>query len=232
MATYTAPIFNPAVTTDELWRNILAVLGDTGTPTDMHAILKNLASSLSGSFQAGTSDVAPTGASQATVGRPFVGVETTAISTGVRYMAAIWLNAGTTVNNFNFLPGTTGDAGPTDQWMALYTSARVCVAVSADATTTAITASTAVAYAVAHTTAGVATSYVVPTSGVYYVGLMIATSNAPTLVTATGISHVNALPPIATGTSGTGLTTPDSATTPTTAGTITATAATPYFWLT
>ena len=114
--------------------------------------------------------------------------------------------------------------------MALYNSSKVLLATAADATSTAIVANTATSYAVATVAAGAATSFTTTYSGLHYVQLMIATGNSPTLATATGVQVVNAIPPIITGTVGTGQTT--APTFPTTLGTITATATTPYFWLT
>jgi len=157
-------------------------------------------------------------------------VTTAKATSGTLVMSAISLPNNATINNFNFMPGTTGDAGPTNQWMALYDSQRNLLAISADATTTAITASTAVTYPVANVAAGAATSFTTAYAGLYYVGLLIATSNAPTFTSLTTFATVNSLVPILGGTSTASLTSPS--TFPTTAGTITGTAARLYFWLT
>lgn len=166
-----------------------------------------------------------------TVPRSMVTSVTTAKATsGTLVMSAISLPVNATISNFNFMPGTTGDAGPTNQWMALYDSGRNLLAISADGTSTAITASTAVTYAVATTAAGSATSFTTTYSGLYYVGLLIATTNSPTFTTLTTFATTNSLVPILGGTSTASLTSPS--TFPTTAGTITGTAARQYFWLT
>lgn len=225
---------NPIATTlSEIWRNIITDLGYTGTydPSTMDSLLHAFDAALFGSQGVGATGIfPPTGAKGVTFERPLVGVATTAISTGVGQIAAVWLPINTVISNFNFMPGATGDAGPTHQWMALYNSSKVLLATSADATSGVITANTPKAYAVATTAAGAATSFVTTYSGLHLVQLMIATANSPTLATATGVQAINGIAPIITGTVGTGQTT--APTFPTTLGTITATATTPYFWLT
>jgi hypothetical protein len=151
-------------------------------------------------------------------------------TSGTLVMSAIQLPINATISNFNILFGTTGDAGPTNQWMALYDNQRNLLAISADQTSTAITASTVVTYAVATLASGAGTTYVTPYSGLYYVGFLLATANAPTFTGVVGSAIANALVPINAGTSSTGLTTPS--TFPTTAGTITATTNRLYMYLT
>lgn len=226
--------FNPPTTIKEHYQNILYDLGNTAVnPTDLHALLNQLDVSLTAlALATGVNGgQAPTGSLATTAKRPFVAVETTALAgSGTLVLAGCYLQANTKISNFNFFPGTTGDAGPANQWMGLYNSARLQLATSADATSAAITASTTVTYAVATTAAGTVTSFTTTYTGLYYIGLNITTSNAPTFTTATGNAHVNGIVPILAGTSTTGLTAPT--TFPTTATAITATATVPLFWLT
>lgn len=174
---------------------------------------------------------------------PSYGITSSTIAkatSGTLVMSAIELPVNVTINNFNILFGTTGDAGPTNQWMGLYDLNRNLLAVSADQTSTVITASTVVTYAVASVnslpnnpgsgTAVTATSFTTTYSGLYLLGFLLATSNAPTFTGVVGSSIANALPPINAGTSSTGLTSPS--TIPTQAGTITATANRLYMYLT
>jgi len=166
-----------------------------------------------------------------TVPRSMVTSVTTAKATsGTLVMSAVSLPVNQTISNFNFMPGTTGDAGPTNQWMGLYDAQRNLLAISADGTSTVITASTVVTYPVATVAAGAATSYITPYSGLYYIGLLIATTNAPTFTALTTFATVNSLVPILGGTSTASLTAPS--TFPTQAGTITGTAARLHMYLT
>lgn len=170
------------------------------------------------------------------LGETFPRIDVTTVTqakatSGTLVMSAISLPVNQTISNFSFMPGTTGDAGPTNQWMALYDSQRNLLAISADGTSTAITASTAVTYPVATTAASsTATSFTTTYSGLYYVGLLIATTNAPTFTALTTFATINSLVPILGGTSTASLTSPS--TFPTQAGAITGTAGRLYFWLT
>jgi hypothetical protein len=166
-----------------------------------------------------------------TVPRTSVTSETLAMATaGTLMMSAIDLPVNATISNLWFPPGTTGDAGPTTgAWMALYDSGRNLLATSA-ASTTAIVASTPFAFPIATVAAGAATSFTTTYSGLYYIGLVLNTTNAPTLCAQVSFAATNAFVPILGGTSTAGLTAPS--TFPTTAGAITATANRYYFYAT
>ena len=151
-------------------------------------------------------------------------------TSGTLVMSAIQLPINATISNFNILFGTTGDAGPSNQWMALYDNQRNLLAISADGTSTAVTASTVVTYPVATLASGAGTSYVTPYSGLYYLGFALVTANAPTFTGVVGSAIANALAPISCGTSTASLTTPS--TFPTQAGTITGTTGRLYMYLT
>jgi hypothetical protein len=195
---------------------LIATLGSTNTSDGRTDQLKALNAALAAWTPPSSSlALAPTGATGETVPRQG-GVagqsQSIAAATGTLYLSAIYLPINTVVNNFNILIGSTASSGVTHNWMLLATAARVPVAVSADNTTTDLTASTVATYAVANVAAGAATSYVVPASGMYYLGFMMAVATtAPTMAGYTGVAAtVNNLVPKTSGTSNTGATTPPS----------------------
>lgn len=260
MAGGLSPIGNnpPAQTDGELWRNLMMDLGTTGGPgatsglygastidiTEMGPIINQLDSALynyrpAGAGFAGNS--APSGCLAATTLREELTVAAMAFpGSGTLQLAMCHIPINTTIAHFNFLAGTTGDAGPTNQWMGLYDSNRNLLAVSADATSTAITASVVTSYAVAKVNStpqspsgGVstnATSFVTYYTGRYYLGLLIATSNAPTFTASGAVVAANTVVPIKSGSSDTGLTSPSAI--PHQATTITPSADIPYFFCT
>jgi hypothetical protein len=222
-----------AVSLGEIWRNIITDLGGA-TPvdiTEMDSILQALDLAMFNNRQMGIgqSNVGVTGSLYSTIPRNLANTATYAISTGTMILTGVYIPINTTVSNFNFMPGTTGDAGPTHQWMALFGATLNLLAISADATSTAITASTPVTYPVATTAAGASTSYITKGGAIHYLGLLIATANAPVLESFNTLVGANAATPVLSGTSNTGLTTP--LTFPTTATAITATAGTPLMWV-
>lgn len=225
------------VSLGELWRNIIVDIGGASTVdiTTMEAILTAFDSALFG-YRPGGSDsssVGPTGNLGATMSRADINNAALANTTGTLQLTAVYLPINTKISNFNFLAGATGDAGPTNQWMCLMNSSYVLAAISADATTRAITANTEVTYPVATIASGAATSYTTKINGLHYIGQLIATSNAPTFagIAATNLTTaVTTLPPIMSGTSTGSLTTPS--TFPTTYTAPTPTAGMRYQWLT
>lgn len=129
--------------------------------------------------------------------------ETIAQATGSLYLAAVYLPANTIVNSVNFVSGSTGSTGVTHNWGVLASSARKVLGVSVDNTTTDIAANTVQTYALG-------TAVTIPSSGLYYIGQMMAVATtAPTAMGYTGtISTLNAIAPILGGVSNTGATTP------------------------
>ena len=128
-------------------------------------------------------------------------------------MQAIWLPAGTVVNNLITMSGTTASATQTNRWLALYDQNRALLRQGPNTTTTVIAANTLWSDAI--------TAYTTTYSGIYYIGIMTAATTANSLVgvTAAGNAAIRNQAPILTGTSSTGLTT----TAPATAAAITAT---------
>lgn len=138
--------------------------------------------------------------------------------TGVMLSVALPLQAGDIVTSLTFLSGATAAATPTNWWFALYDTAATAALLrqTADQTSTAWAANTA-------KTVALATSYTVPTSGVYRAAVMVAAGTPPTIAgltvqNAAGAGAVVSGQLILAQTSGSGLTTTAPATiaTPTT----------------
>lgn len=156
---------------------------------------------------------APTGYKAESVPRTLAGVNIAGTS-GTLFMQAIWLPAGTVINNLHTMSGTTASATQTNRWMALYDQNRNLIQQTANQTTTVLAANTIY-------TAALSPSYTTTYSGIYYIGFMTAatTTNSWIGVTVAGNAAIRGLTPILTGTSNTGLTT----TAPNPANAITAT---------
>jgi hypothetical protein len=100
----------------------------------------------------------------------------TALTSGVMTSVAIPLQAGDVVTNLTFVSGATAAGTPTAWWFALYdtSSTPALLRQTADQTTTAWAANTV-------KTVALATTYTVPTTGVYYAAVMVTATTAPTL---------------------------------------------------
>jgi hypothetical protein len=123
-------------------------------------------------------------------------------ASGTLFMQAIYLKAGQLVSNITISSATTAANTPTNYFFALYSGARALLAQSTNQTTTAWAANTV-------KTLAMSTPYRVPTSGLYYIGLMMT---ATAVITAKGGTaktggQLAAAVPILHGTSTTGLTT-------------------------
>ena len=133
---------------------------------------------------------------------------------GRQSFCAIYLSAGMVISTITVCSGTTAAGTPTAQWFSLYDANRNKLAVTADDTTTAWGSNS-------YKTLTLSSPYTVPTSGIYYIGVMVAASTVPTMAGFLASTLVINLPPILCGadTTNTGLTTP--ATAPATAATLT-----------
>lgn len=125
---------------------------------------------------------------------------------GREHVTAIKLIAGQTITSISFLSGSTAANAPTNQWFTLRSSARVLLGITNDDTTTAWAGTTV-------KTLNLTTPYVVPTTGTYYVGVMVKATTVPNMISLTGNSVLLGLAPILNGddTTNTGLTTPATA---------------------
>lgn len=135
----------------------------------------------------------------------------TAPASATQQFTAINLVAGQIISTITFVNGATAAGTPLNQWFSLYSAARELLAVTADDTTTAWAANAA-------KTLTLATPYIVPTTGMYYVGCMVKATTVPTLLghTNPASSVLHAIAPILTGTdaTNTALTNPASAPNP------------------
>lgn len=123
-------------------------------------------------------------------------------ASGTLFMQGIYLPAGITVSNILWHSATTAANTPTHWLLGLYDSARNLLATSTDRTNEAWAAQTL-------KTIAMTTPYLVPTSELYYCGLMmtataVITSKGDTAKTS---GSLWAQPPIMSGASSTGLTT-------------------------
>lgn len=126
-------------------------------------------------------------------------------ASGTLFLQAIYLKAGQTVSNITASSATTAAGTPTNYFLALYSglqSAPALLAQSANQTTTAWAANTT-------KTLAMTTPYKVPTSGVYYIGVMMVATTVMTMKggTARTGGTLAGGAPIISGTSTTGLTT-------------------------
>lgn len=141
------------------------------------------------------------------------------LTSGRIHFSAIRLRAGQTVTSISWCSATTAAVAPTNQWFGLWTGAALPVklAVTTDDLTTAWASDT-------WKTLALTAPYVVPTTGVYYMSLLVA---AATPITTYGInmgqSVIAAVAPIVAGNGDSLITTPASANSPQGANTVTAT---------
>lgn len=168
-------------------------------------------------------NLGPTGAVAETIPRYLATTNTSALTSGTLFLQGIYLTAGQLVSNIGIISATTAAGTPTNYFFALYDGNRNLRAQSANQTTTAWAANTA-------KTLAMTTPYRVPTSGMYYIGLMVAATTVPTIHggPAKANAVVSSTIPILHGNSTTGLTT----TLPDPAAAITAGTTSIYAWVT
>lgn len=123
-----------------------------------------------------------------------------ALSSGRLSMVGIYLRAGTPLASLSFMSGGTAGATLTNQWFALFDLNRNLLRQTVNDGATAWAANTV-------KTLALTSAYVVPSSGMYYSGIMVAATTVPTLTGVSSTAQLNALPPVLAGTSTTGLTT-------------------------
>lgn len=134
------------------------------------------------------------------------------LASGTLLLAALPLRAGQVVTNMSFISTGTAAVTPTHWWFALYSQALALLGQTADQVAAAWAAN-------ALKTLALAAPYTVPTTGVYYAGVMVAAATPPTIAGGpTMQAGVSTLTPLLTGNSSTALV----ATAPGTAGAITA----------
>lgn len=97
------------------------------------------------------------------------------LTPAVMTSAALYLVEDDLVSNLTFISGATAAVTPTHYWAALYDTAGNLMSQSADKTSTAWAADTAVTFALG-------TAQRIPKSGLYYAALCVVAGTVPTLV--------------------------------------------------
>lgn len=155
--------------------------------------------------------LAPTGAAAESLLRSLASGSINLVS-GTLMLTAIPLRAGQVVTNLSFISTGTPAGTPTHWFFALYSQALALLGQTADQVAAAWAANTL-------KTLALAAPYTVPTTGVYYAGVMVAATTPPTIAGGpTMQAGVSTLVPLLTGNSSAGLV----ATAPGPAGAITA----------
>jgi len=132
------------------------------------------------------------------------------ISTGRIHHVAIILRAGQVVSSASFLSATTAASVPLNQWFALYSADLTTIlAITADDTTTAWGSNTV-------KTLAFTASYTVPTTGVYYLSIVVKATTVPTFACVNASATANGLTPKTSGHGAGSLTNPASAPAPST----------------
>jgi hypothetical protein len=145
------------------------------------------------------------------------------LTSGTLHMTAIYLVAGDVLTNLKVRGGSSGWATVTHSWGVLTDASLNVVAVTPDDTTATLGVQVTRTFAFT-------SPYTVPTTGLYYVGVMVAGGTTTTLGASAMASAQNGIPPISVATSSTGQTTPPSV--GATMGALTSTTTGPYVWLT
>jgi len=118
-----------------------------------------------------------------TLPRYLVSASQTPVSSIFR-TTAVYLTAGQVVSSITVMTDTTASTTSTNQWAGLFTisgTQLTLVAASAGATTSSMAATTAFTYNIAQIASGASSTYTVPTSGLYYVGVCITSTTMPSL---------------------------------------------------
>ena len=120
-------------------------------------------------------------------------------TSGTLRVVAVYLYAGQVVNNITFATYTTAGAGVSGTWGGLFTlsgSTATLVAATAQQGLSSLAASTYFTWPIAQIAAGASTSYTVPTTGIYYVGVCITATTPPTISGAVAMTANNSAVPL------------------------------------
>jgi len=164
---------------------------------------------------------APTAAFAQTLERDAPITNVAPLTSQKQYFAQVKLHRGETVTSVSWLSATQAAVDPTNQWASLYSPALAKLAVSADAGTVAWAAN-------ALKTFTLASPYLVPTTGNYYLGLMVKAGTVPSLGGLTSTAALNTIPPIMSGYDNTNDALEAPATAPATAAALTVSTTTGY----
>lgn len=162
-----------------------------------------------------------TGAKAETFPRYLAAGSSLAPTSGTMYLVAISVGVPSTISGITFLSGSTALSGQTNWWAALYTPALALIAQTPDLTNTGTWAANT------EKTFSLSTP-VVLAPGMYYVAIMVAATQPPTIQGVATTSTIGPMAPVLMGTSDTGLTT----TAPATAAALTSGVRYPLVYLT
>lgn len=175
----------------------------------------------------------PSGAKGETFSRMDVALGSAGVSlltSATLAVAGIGLASGTVVSSITWVSGTTAANTPLNQWFALYDKNLVQLATTTDDTTTAWAASSAKTLNIATVASGAASTYTIPSTDLYYVGIMVKATTPPTLMGfLSNNAPITGIAPIVSGNSDTSQTTPPAF--PHTATSLTARANIPYAYV-
>ena len=98
----------------------------------------------------------------------------------------VYLVAGQVVSNINFSTGTTAGSTLTGNWAAILTSSGTVVALTAQQGLSAMAATTVFTWPIATTVSGStgtsSSTWTVPTTGIYYIGICVTGTTTPSMV--------------------------------------------------
>jgi hypothetical protein len=165
---------------------------------------------------------APSAALAMTLDRRLItGTVVPALTSGTLRLSAVWIPKGTVVTNITYLCGTAATS-LTNRWYSLFDGSRNLLRTTADNTSAWNAGSTL--------TLPLSSTYTVPADGLYYVGICeVATTPTATRGIASSTGAGIAISPVLNGDSTASLT--NAASTPSTAGTITASGNIPFAYV-
>lgn len=149
----------------------------------------------------------PSGSFRETIATKAALAASQTLTSGTARGSAIFLRAGEVITSITFLTGSTALASGNNQWFALTDASGNRVAITADDTSTAWAAN-------AFKTLNLTSPYTVPTTGVYYLVILVNAGTPPTITASmSNASSVGTINPQASwqDTTNTGLTNPASA---------------------
>jgi hypothetical protein len=121
------------------------------------------------------------------------------ITSGTLYLFAVALTAGVPVGHLTFFAGSRSGAGLTNWWFGLYDRARVQLAVTADQLTAAWASGQSKNLAIARVAGRAAPTFIPTYTGLHYIGIVVAGTTPPSLVSWSGNSALNGQAPILAG---------------------------------
>jgi hypothetical protein len=121
------------------------------------------------------------------------------LGSSVLRTTAIYLTAGQVVKNITFTTYSTAGASVTGTWAGLFTNASstlTLVAATAQQGLSSLAANTVFTWPIATIASGSSSTYTVPSSGLYYVGICVTASTMPVIGAALSLVPVGNLLPV------------------------------------